>query len=90
MRLSKTYLIVRFHSVAQLVGWYVNSQPWMDHKTRIGVVFVQQDKSGWVVAQVTDDNGGERNLSPRGLTAREFDAWLTGVEYGAQQLRSKS
>jgi hypothetical protein len=45
--------------------------------SRVGAVFLDQPYGGFRIAQITNENGGERNLTDI-YTKRELNAWISG------------
>lgn len=56
----------------------------------VGQLVINHSGTGYSVDLVVNDGGGQKNLSPRGLTAREMDLWLSGFCAGLDSERSKA
>ena len=55
-----------------------------------GQLVVNHSASGYSVDLVVNDAGGQADLSPCGLTARELDLWFSGFNAGLDSKRRKA
>ena len=55
-----------------------------------GQLVLNHSGYGFHVALVVSHSGGEIDLSPTGLTAKEVDLWLSGFNHGLDAERCKS
>jgi len=55
-----------------------------------GQLVINHSASGYSVDLVTNNAGGQANVSPEGLTAKELDRWFQGFNCGLDSERSKA
>ena len=55
-----------------------------------GQLVINHSASGYSLDLVVNDAGGQADLSPTGLTAKELDIWLQGFNRGLDSERSKA
>ena len=55
-----------------------------------GQLVINHSGYGYSVDLVVNDGGGQADISPCGLTAKEVDLWLTGFKAGLDSNRRKS
>jgi hypothetical protein len=55
-----------------------------------GQLVINHSGSGYSVDLVVNDAGGQADLSPSGLTAKELDLWLSGFNAGLDSERRKA
>ena len=55
-----------------------------------GQLVINHSDSGYSVDLVVNDAGGQADLSPCGLTAKELDLWLSGFNAGLDSTRHKA
>ena len=55
-----------------------------------GQLVINHSASGYSLDLVVNDAGGQANVSPEGLTARELDLWFQGFNRGLDSERSKA
>jgi hypothetical protein len=55
-----------------------------------GQLVVNHSASGYSVDLVVNDAGGQADLSPCGLTAKELDIWFSGFNAGLDSKRRKA
>ena len=55
-----------------------------------GQLVVNHSASGYSVDLVVNDAGGQADLSPCGLTAKELDIWFSGFTAGLDSKRRKA
>ena len=60
------------------------------HYPTPGQLVVNHSASGYSVDLVVNDGGGQADLSPCGLTARELDIWFSGFNAGLDSKRRKA
>jgi hypothetical protein len=81
--LTKKY----FDKVVQDMSIYMGWKPkvWNEDRTmNVGAVFVDYYKygGGYRLCRISSPTGGEQTMGPHGrMSAKEFDAWLKGVQW---------
>ena len=55
-----------------------------------GQLVINHSASGYSLDLVVNDAGGQADVSPTGLTAKELDIWLQGFNRGLDSERSKA
>ena len=80
-RITKARLDFQLRAAIALGGYAEGPYP------TLGQLIVNHSASGYSVDLVVNDAGGQADLSPCGLTARELDLWFSGFNAGLDSKR---
>jgi hypothetical protein len=83
-RITKARLDFQLRAAIALGGYAEGPYP------TPGQLVVNHSASGYSVDLVVNDAGGQADLSPCGLTAKELDLWLSGFNAGLDADRKKA
>lgn len=85
MRLTRKYIEARFDRIAAIMGWYTGPA-YINGKAIVGVVMLDYVGiyGGYQIAQICNDQGGQRQLLPTRMKADVLDAWFSGVEFAKE------
>jgi hypothetical protein len=83
-RITKAHLDSQLRTAAALGGYAEGPYP------TPGQLVINHSGYGYSVDLVVNDGGGQADLSPCGLTAKELDIWFSGFNAGLDSKRRKA
>jgi hypothetical protein len=91
-QITKREINIQFGRTARAAGWNIDKR-WKDETLGtpnnhvVGFIALDQLPSiGWHVTRIASASGGERNLTPQRMTARELYYWLHAVEFAYDEM----
>ena len=81
MRTTRKQVETAFSRTAKIAGWDVEGSYFdaITKRPRVGYTFLCEASSGWYIARITNEGGGEKNLCEDYYTLHEMLIFLNGV-----------